>query len=379
MTNYLDRAVAALRSAGIPFQSEAQTAPVLGLLDKIVKYDTTKITSIAATLQQSSTFNAAIRDQVKGMDISTRFMGVAQSFTSIREDAELMAGWMADGKLDFKERISLNWMTLRRGSIPDRFNDIRKTYMEVCESAKDQIGREEIILTAYQDFRMSLKSAEVEAQEVLLIATDALNARKAALSDASASVEAAGSETPAKRAALELARDEALRAVQDEDKAFQIVKDIADDLMVGYNTAELVFARLQQAHSVKERLHQRMISFFSTNEVVLSGLSASFTTNAGLSEATSTLGALQDGIGKGLEALGSTGNVQLEAALKAGYGSTVKAESVKALAESVLEFQSSSLKLIEQLRAESTQSANEIEAATEDCKSRFTALLTKVA
>lgn len=376
VTNYLDRAVASLRSLGIAMPAE-QGAPVVALLDKVAKYDNTKVTAIAATLQQSSAFNAAIRDQIKGMDIAARYADVTAAFDSIRDDAQQMAEWMADGKLDFKERIQLGFMKLRRGSIPDRFTDIRKSYLEVAKSANDQISRESTILEGYQDFRMAMKAGEVQAQELLNVAAKQLDERKAALTAASGAVDTYAGTDAAERARLEMARDEALRALQDEDKSYQIVKDIADNLKTGYSTAELVFARIKQTHDVKERLYQRMVSFFATNEVVLTGLESAFNSSAGLAEATNTMDAMTTGMNKGIEALATTGAKQLEAGLRAGYGSTLQVSSVKALADGIVQFQMDSQRLIEELRKEASQTATEIEAATEDGKRRFVALLSK--
>ena len=372
--SYLDRAVNALRTIGVNLGNR-EAAPVVPLLEKVAKYDAVKITAIATTLQYSSTFNAAVREQIQGMDISTRYAEITTGFNSIREDAEKMSGWMADGKIDFQERIQMSWMKMRRGSIPDRFNDIRATYLDVAKSANEQIQRENAILEAYRDFRMALKTAEVDAQQVLETATAELERRKTELDVANKATENVAD--PVERARLELARDEALRAVQDEDKSYQIVKDIADDLKTSYNTAELVFARLQQTHTVKERIYQRAVTFFATNEVVFTGLAASFTSMAGLAETTSTMDAMTDGINQGLESLAKAGGQQLEAGLRAGYGSTLKASSVSALANAIVEFQGSSLKLIEELREESTRTSKEIEAATEDSKQRFIALLNK--
>jgi hypothetical protein len=372
--SYLDRAVNALRTIGVNLGNR-EAAPVVPLLEKVAKYDAVKITAIATTLQYSSNFNAAVREQIQGMDISTRYAEITTGFNSIREDAEKMSAWMADGKIDFQERIQMGWMKMRRGSIPDRFNDIRATYLDVAKSANEQIQRENAILEAYRDFRMALKTAEVDAQQVLETATAELERRKAELDVANKATENVADAV--ERARLELARDEALRAVQDEDKSYQIVKDIADDLKTSYNTAELVFARLQQTHTVKERIYQRAVTFFATNEVVFTGLAASFTSMAGLAETTSTMDAMTDGINQGLESLAKAGGQQLEAGLRAGYGSTLKASSVSALANAIVEFQGSSLKLIEELREESTRTSKEIEAATEDSKQRFIALLNK--
>ncbi|MDD1014222.1 merozoite surface protein 3b [Pseudomonas rubra] len=379
MSNYLERALSSLRTIGINLLRPVQDAPVLVLLDRVAQYDSSKVTSIAAVLQQSTAFNGMVREQIEGMDISTRFMDITQSFTSIREDAAAMAGWMDDGRLDSMEKLKLTWMNVRRGSIPSRFNDIRDNYLQVCKSANDQISRETVILESYMDFRMAMKAAEVEAQQVLAIAGQALEQRTAALNEANQQVAAAETAEPAQRAALELRRDEAVRALQDEDKRYQIVKDIADDLKVGYNTAEMVFARINQVHVIKERQYQRMVSFFSTNEVVLTGLAVSFTANSGLAEATHTLNATTDGISKGLEALGSTGNQQLEAAVKASYGSTIKVDSVRALADATLSFQNDMHSLTETYRAESSNASRDIAAAVEDAKRKFAALLSKAA
>ncbi|AZD46972.1 merozoite surface protein 3b [Pseudomonas chlororaphis] len=372
--NYLERSMSALRSVGINFPT--QDAPVLALLDKVSVYDANRVTNIAATLQQSTVFNASVRDKLQSMDISTRYADIAASFDSIQADAQQMMEWMADGKLQFSERIQLAWLNMRRGSIPDRFEDIRKNYLAVAKSANEQIQLETLILEAYQDYRLAMKTAEVDACEVQKVAQAQLDAGRKTLADAGTALEVAELEA-AERVKLELARDVALRNLQDEDKRYQIITDIADQLKAGYNAAELVFARLSQYHSVKERLYQRAVSFFATNEIVLTGLAAGFTSSGGLAEVTQTLNAMNDGINSSLEAQAKVGGEQLEAALKAGYGTNLKVSSVKALAEAVVDFQASSLSLIQELRKESASAAAEIESITEDSKRRFSALLQK--
>lgn len=375
MYAYLDRALQSVKKLGIALPPAA--SPVLPLLEQVAHYDSSRVMTIAATLQQSSSFNELVRTQITGMDISTRYADIASAFDSVREDAQAMAGWMEDGRLDLKERLQMGWMKMRRGSVPARFEEIKENYLAVSRATGDQIERERTILEAYQDFRMALKAAEVDAQSVLETAQTQLQARRIALESAQQALDGFQPEGGPERAKLELARDEALRALKDEDRVFQLIKDIADDLKTACNTAELVFARIQQTHDVKNRLYQRAISFFSTNEVVFTGLSAAFTTSAGLGEATNTLEAMEDGMNKGLEALAKSGGQQLENGLRAGYGATLKPESVKALADAIVDFQASSLELIASLRKESTQAAQEIEGITDDAKRRFSALLVK--
>jgi len=377
VNSYLEKAVSGLAKLGISIpQAEA---PVVALIEKIAKYDNAKALAVAQTLQKSSAFNEVVRGEIKGMEISTRYANIAESFNSIRDDAATMATWMDDGKLDLAEKIQNMWMKIRRGSIPDRFEKIKTDYLAVSKSAQDQLERESIILKSYMDFRMALKTAEVLAQEMLVTATAELDRVKGSLNTASGDLESIRAEgSVADVAAAELRRDEALRLLQDETKSHQIVKDIADDLKTGYNTAELVFARLNQTHDVKERLYQRSVTFFATNEVVFTGLAASFTSMAGLGEATNTMEAMKDGMNRGLEDLARTGGAQLEAGLRSGYGSTLKSSSVKVLADAIVEFQSSSIELIKVLQQESTETAAEIETITEDSKKKFAALLSRV-
>ncbi len=376
-TSYLERAKAALSRLGLNL--ETQPAPLVALLDRLQGYNPTAVMTIAATMQQSSAFNAMVRKEVGGMDVSTRYVDIVNAFNSIIGDSKMMADAMDDGKLDMGERGKIMWMKLRRGSIPDRFDAIHSGYMAVSKSVSDQIERESAILGAYRDFRMALKQAEVSAQEVLQEAGVQLEEKKQALSVAGTALEAFSASAnvdPVGLSKLELLRDEAIRNLQDEDSRYQLAKNIADDAKTGYNTAELVFARLQQIHGVKERLHERSITFFSTNEVVFTGLAASFQAAGGLHEATGAMEAMKDGVSNSLEALASSGGKQLEQGLRAAHGSTIRVESVRKLADAVVEFQASTIKLVEELRVESTQASAEIEAAVEDSKRRFTTLLT---
>ena len=87
------------------------------------------------------------------------------------------------------------------------------------------------------------------------------------------------------RAKLELARDEQLRAVQTAEDRYQICKDLSDNLTVGYNTSEVVMGRLVQTTNAKDRVYKQAVSFFGTNDTVLTALTASFTGCTGCTRA----------------------------------------------------------------------------------------------
>ncbi|HTO27752.1 MAG TPA: cell surface protein, partial [Devosia sp.] len=299
---------------------------------------------------------------------------ITESFNSIRDDAKGLVDQLDDGKLDLFERVSNVWMKVSRGDIATRFNKIRDTYLDVTKDTKDQIDREQIILEAYRDFRGALKQAEVMALEVLGTAEKRLEDKKNILQAASAAVAGYAGTVPADRARLEMDRDEKLRDMQNEEKRYQIAKDLSDNLTISYNTSEVVMARLMQTTNAKERVYQQSISFFSTNETVLTALSASFTGMFGLHESTATLNAMKEGMSKSLETLSEIGDKVQEEAVKAGYGPTVRADAVKKLVDSVVNFQEKSRTIINEMRIASTKNSAEIRDAVEDGKRRLAAL-----
>ena len=60
--------------------------------------------------------------------------------------------------------------------------------------------------------------------------------------------------------------------------------------------------------------------------------------------------------------------------MKAGYGPTVKAESVKKLVDSVVNFQIRSREIIDEMRTLATRNSQEIQEAVEDGKRRLARL-----
>ncbi|CAN7148492.1 cell surface protein [Devosia sp. LjRoot3] len=370
---YLDKAVNAIRDLGIwPEQQGEQ--PITGLLSQITELDETRVILIGRTLSQASAFNEVVREQVAAMKIGERYEDITKGFDSIRDDAKGMVDQLQDNKLDMIERVSNVWMKVSRGDIATRFNKIRDTYLEVTKDTKDQIDREQTILEAYRDFRGALKQSEVMALEVLQTAEKRLGDQKNILQKAADELAAYAGDVPADRARLEMARDEKLRDMQNEEKRYQIAKDLSDNLTISYNTSEVVMARLMQTTNAKERVYQQSISFFSTNETVLTALSASFTGMFGLHESTQTLNAMKEGMSKSLETLSEIGDKVQEEAVKAGYGPTVRADAVKKLVDSVVNFQEKSRTIINEMRVASTKNSAEIRDAVEDGKRRLATL-----
>jgi hypothetical protein len=370
---YLDKAVGAIRDLGIWPESSAEQ-PITGLLNQITALDETKVLLIGRTLTQASAFNEVVRSQVAAMNVGNRYEEITNGFNSIRDDAKGMVDQLEDGKLDLLERASNVWMKVSRGDIASRFNKIRDVYLDVSKETKNQIDREQIILEAYRDFRGALKSAEVLALEVLDVASRELEARKTDLQAATDALAAFTAGTPADRARLEMTRDEKLRDLQNEERRYQIAKDLSDNLTISYSTSEVIMARLMQTTNAKERVYQQSVSFFSTNETVFTALSASFTGLFGLHESTETLNAMKEGVSKSLETLSEIGGKVQEEALKAGYGPTIRADAVKKLVDSVVTFQEKSRTIIDEMRVQATKNSAEIRDAVEDGKARLARL-----
>jgi hypothetical protein len=371
---YLDKATTALRDLGI-VPPKVEDAPINALLQKISDLDQDKIAIIARTLGQNSVFNEVVREQTQAVEIGERYQQIAQAFNSIRDDSKKMVDQIADSKIDLLERVNNIWMKISRGDIADRFDAIKKTYLEVTSSTREQIEREQIILDSYRDFRGALKQAEVLALEVLREAEKKLDVAKQALAKASDAVANFKGTEPAERARLELVRDEHLRRTQDEEKRYQIAKDLSDNLTVGYNTSEVIMARLMQMTNAKERVYSQAVSFFSTNDSVLTALKASFTGMFGLHESTQTLEVMKEGLSTSMEVLAEIGDQVGEAAVKAGYGPTIRADAVKKLVDSVVTFQERSLEIVGEMRKLSTQNSAEIRDAVEEGKRRVARLV----
>ncbi|MGJ8527515.1 cell surface protein [Maritalea sp.] len=370
---YLDKAMGAIREMGL-WPENTDEAPITALLEQITELDETRVILIGRTLNQASIFNEVVRTQIAAMSIGARYEDITNGFDSIRDDAKGMVDQLEDGKLDMLERASNVWMKVTRGDIPTRFDKIRQIFLEVTADTKDQIDREHTILEAYRDFRGALKQSEVMALEVFEKAELKLEECKNALSAATKVLEDFTDGTPADRARLEMARDERLREMQNEERRYQIAKDLSDNLTISYNTSEVVMARLMQTTNAKERVYQQSISFFSTNETVLTALSASFTGLFGLHESTETLNAMKEGMSKSLETLAEIGDTVQEEALRAGYGPTIRADAVTKLVDSVVNFQEKSRTIINEMREQATKNSAEIRDSVEDGKQRLAKL-----
>ncbi|MCC7398185.1 MAG: cell surface protein [Planctomycetes bacterium] len=375
---YLDQALTVLQKYGVLPKQDAPPE-LTRLLEEVRHVDEPKVMTIARTVQYMQSFNAMVRDNVEDIRVGNRFLDISQQFDSIRDDSKTLIAQLDDGKISFTEKMSNLWMKLRRGTPSDRFQKIAEIYRAVTGDTQQQLQKEAAIMEGYIDFRFALKEAEIVARELLDQQTATSDAARAALATAQAAVDAASDADGPARSKLQLARDQAQHTFQQQDRHFQLIKDIAENLQIGYDVGETLVAKLKQTHDVKDQVYRRSVTFFTTNEHVFTILGAVYTSQHGLHEATQAHEALKKGVNKGLEDVADLGRDLERAALKAGYGSTIDPKSVEKLVQAITDYQVDSLKLVAELRKESEANAREIRKVVEGGKQRFQQTVAKFA
>lgn len=372
LSGYLDQAVGVLNEFGIPLK-QGEESQLAVLLQDVVDMDQPKVLAIAEVVKHMGTFNELVRQQLSGFTLGNRYEVIAQTFGSIRADAENLVKKTEQPKVTFGDKIGYQWMRFTRGRPDQRFDKIKAVYLDVSKESKNQLERETRIIDGYVNYRGAIKEAEIKAQELFERQTGVLTKSKTDFDKAVAAVTEAtkDGQVASKVSALELERDLAQTQLQKEDRRYQLLKDVSEGLKISYNLGETLIGRLNQAHGVKEQVYRQSVTFFTTNEQVFSIMGALYNSLFGLNEATKTLANMKDGVRQGIEQIAGLGNKVLEAGIKEAYGPTVQAQSVRTLVDAMVLFQTNSYKMIADLRQQSTENAKTIETVVQDGKQRF--------
>ena len=370
---YLDKAMNGLHDLGlVPQDAKTHEEPIVALLNQISALDEGRVAAMAPHPRQASLFNEVVRQQVQAMDIGSRYEEITDAFNSIRDDAKAMVDQVQDGRLDTFERIGNVWMKVSRGDIASRFDKIKGTYLAVTPPPTTRSG-------GSRNFsRLTRTSAGPSSSPRSWPWRSSRRPRAGSTPPRPRWARPcrrwrARSTDRTDRAKLALARDEQVRALQNDEKRYQIAKDLSDNLTVSYNTSEVVMARLLAITTAKERvypggdllLHQRG----GAHRPV--GLLHRYVWAA---RGTQTIEAMKEGVSQSLEVLAEIGGKVQEAAVRAGYGPTIRADAIKKLVDSVVTWQERSHEIIEEMRKASTANANEIRDAVEDGKRRLARL-----
>ena len=370
MRKYLNDAVEVLKDFGVDSKNSSPQE-LISLLESIKHLDEGKVLAIADVIQHMGAFNALVRENVESIQVGNRYLQISQEFDSVREDSKRLIAQLDDGKISGGEKLSNWWMKIRRGTPNDRFEKIVEIYGDVAKDTKEALKSEERIMDAYIDFRFALKEAEILARELLDSHGPTLQAAQKALAEAQEALDNYTGTDEAGKSQLELVRDESRQRYEDEDETYQLLKDIAENLQIGYDVGETLITKLKQTHDVKERVYRRAVTFFTTNEHVFTILGTVYQSQHGLHEVTQATEAMKEGVNKGLEDIAGLGRELERAALKAGYGSTVDPESVQKLVDAISDFQVESLEMIVELRKESEASTKAIRKSVEEGKKKY--------
>lgn len=376
---YLDRAVKALTPLGLfkPDVATASNAPIVALAAELQPIDESRALVVAKTLQHSVVFNEAVRSQVADMSIGSRHEAITQRFDSILEDSKEMLAQIEQNRNGWREKMGRLAMKLTRGSINTRFGRIKELYLEVSRDTKAQLDREAAILNAYLDYRGALKEAEISAAQMFKTQTERLEQARVALVAAQSEVDALAADTDSEvKARAQLRRDEVERTFSAETRRFDLIKTLSEQLSIQYSVGDTVMANLNQTRQVKQSLYDKGVAFFPTADTILASLDANLTSAAGLNEARRAIDATSAGLNRGLETLAEVSKTVKLDALKTAHGSTIKADSVKRLIDSMVTFQAESIKVVAELRAESERNTVQIGQIVEEGKEQFVRLST---
>lgn len=376
LQNYLDSGLTVLEKLGIKLV-EGDESKLVTLLEEVRDVDEAKVSAIAQTVKYMGTFNRMVRDNVEDMNVGQRYQGITDSFDSIIEDSKAFVEQLSDGRVDFREKMRNILIKWTRGTTHDRFENIRKTYLAVQKDTKEQIDKEEDVLNGYVDYRLAVKRAGILAFELKAIQEKDLEDTRQELEKVAKKVGDYKGEDQAELGKLNIARDEAKREYETQERRYDLIKDVAENLSVGHNVADTLMAKLKQTHDAKQAVYRRSVAFFETNDTVFATLDMMFTARHGLYEATKAQEAMTKGVDKSLEAIADLTDEFEKAALKAGYGATFSADSVQKLIDSVVSYQIESRKLIQQYRKEATDNAKVISQGVQEAHKALTSTITK--
>lgn len=375
----MDRAMMTLSKAGIPIPVKRESvASAAGLAKDLLIFGSSEVNAIVRVMSDIQTFNEVVRENLGQETSGERYVNIAKDMNSIREDANRMISQLDDGRLSIKDRLQNSWMSVRRGSIPKRFERVRDNATMIHTSSGDTMARMTAVLQGYSEARGAVQEARTLSDIIRERARNHVEAKQQELQAVNNSVESAEADPTFPSVELNqllLKRDDKVNEVKDADRLFQIAEDIYNNLTVAYTAGDQVMERIRQTNEVHERIYSQSVIFFTTNEIVLTALSASHIQKRSLHEATQGHKALKDSMNEAIADLGVSGNKLLEEGIREGYGPTLTADSLRKLTESIEKFQEESTRIRDEMRIKATENSREMEALSEASRKRMAQLI----
>lgn len=361
------------------YNDEKKPGEMIAVIEEVKDVDPDQVFFIARTLAEQVTFDSIVMKKIGGIAVGDDYKEINEAFASLRKDLKEAAENAADGEEGIFDKLVGFFKEMTKGGVDDRWARIEQTFERVTSTLAAQLKAEKEIMLAYQMFRGALGQSQVAALNVKAALQAQLDAAKAKSKAAQDALDAAQSADDATKVSLQIARDEANNGVAKAESRYDVGKDLAEHLMIAYNVSEVTMKKYEGLTNLKDRVHKRMVSIYSTNRVTLASFKAVYSAAVGLAEGTKTLDAMTGGMNDTLNDLADlTGDINKKA-IKSGYGATVSPEAMRNFTQAMLKEFDEFDSLVAESRAEATRSAEEIRADGEDLQRRYTAMVTKTA
>lgn len=370
----MQKAVSMIEQVGLKLPTVSSSEqPINELLGRLAPLDpkSERIGQLAQVFAKMEAFNALIRENTSEISVADAHVKIAQRFDSVRSDVKDEIDREMKNNKNLLTKVIAWIIKMRRGSIQDRYRAIQADSKKVMLESKDDIQKARNILEGYENARFSFKEASLLANDLVKEASADWENAKESLRAAQEKVDNTPKENEREYNEAQLARDIKQRELREAEGRFQIAKDLSEEMSNNYNVGQAIMARLVQLTETKDRVFQKSSVFFVTADNILTGLGATLTQTKNLNTSTKVLEAMSDGINKGLEDLGQTGDEILRRGVRAGYGVTIRAESLKTLLTAIEDFQASTLEEVALLRKESQENTRLIENDTENTRRRL--------
>jgi len=373
---YLDGALEILDRYGLA-KKEAGSSRMAELLSHgTAGLDQGKVMAVARVLGYQDTFEDVARANIEEMNTSDRYRKIGNAFTSVIEDSTRMKEQLADGKIDTWEKFTNIVRGFTHGSIEERFETVRKTYEEVSADVKEQIQREQEIISAYTQYSFAFVEAMGKAQELAQDQKERLQSAKAAFSIAAEEFDNYQGGVESEKTPLRLQRAQAEEHFKKEDRVYQLTRVVADNMAIAMGIGEGLKTGLQQTNEIKQRGYMQLVTFYTTNKSSFVMMSANLTALKGLHESTETIEALKEGTKKTLEHLAGFGTELKEKAARTAHGPTVMASDIKNFLDASTALQKSLYKIADEGRAASEENGLKVIQYVDDAQKERAQLVT---
>ncbi len=364
LSTYLRKGKEILEKYGVKSTRDSR---LITILSEAQDVDEGRVLAICQTIQYMDDFNELARSKTGEMHFADRHKDITNTFDSIREDSAKLLKQAQNG-IGFFEKWMSKIKFFFKGTPHDRFLDGIETFYKVCDDLETQLKREKEIMTAYQDFRKAYKQSEGLAFEVLEIQEARLKTAEAAFKQAAEAVTAFTGESRSEKSKLELVRDEAEMAYEEQKEKRDMLEFVANDMVQGYHTTEGIVASIKETNKTKNAVYMRSVSFMGNNETMFTMMSLAYTQILGLHEGTRTLASIKDAAKKGLDQMGTVAAQVNKDGITQAYGVGMEAEGIRDFVQKLTDQIVESRELEEQQRTANRENTKKIE---QYCEAEF--------